>query len=169
MRTALILAGVLALLGAVPTVPAQAAPARPDTTLAAIQVIPRPVRVVPGAGRFTLTPRTRIVVADRSAGAWPVAGDLAALLRPATGFRLPVVGGGRRPADVELVLGDPGTLAGDPDGEGYQLSVTAAGVTLEAPTPHGLFNGVQTVRQLLPGWIESRTVRPGPWSLPAAA
>src|SRR5437660_267222 len=63
MRTALILAGVLALLGAVPTVPAQAAPARPDTTLAAIQVIPRPVRVVPGAGRFTLTPRTRIVAA----------------------------------------------------------------------------------------------------------
>jgi len=167
MRTAVILAGVLAL-GAAPTVPVQAAPARPDTAPPAIQVIPQPVRVVPGAGRFTLTPHTRIVVAGRSEGARPVAADLAALLRPATGFRLPVVDGARRPGDVELVLGDPGTLAGDPDGEGYQLTVTASGATLEAPTPHGLFNGVQTIRQLLPGWIESRTVQPGPWSMPAA-
>jgi hexosaminidase len=168
MRAALILAGALALSSAVPMVSVQAATARSDVSPAAIQVIPRPVRVVPGEGRFTLAPGSRIVVAARSERARPIGGDLAALLRPATGFRLPVVDGDRRAGDIELVLGDPGTLNGDPAGEGYQLTVTTSGVTLQAPAPHGLFNGVQTIRQLLPGWIESPTVAPGPWSMPAA-
>ena len=57
-------------------------------------------------------------------------------------------------------------LQGDPDGEGYALDTTTSGVTLEAITPHGLYNGVQTIRQLLPAWITSSSVQPGPWTMP---
>jgi len=96
----------------------------------------------------------------------PVAQDLAAYLRPATGYSLPVVTGSAQSGDIQLILGDPGTLQGDPDGEGYQLDTTTSGVTLEAITPHGLYNGVQTIRELLPAWIASSSVQPGPWTMP---
>ena len=130
------------------------------------QVIPKPVSMTVGQGSFTLTATASIVVPTGSEAALPVAQDLAAYLRPATGYSLPVVSGAAQSGDIELVLGDPGTLQGDPDGEGYQLDTTTSGVTLEAITPHGLYNGVQTIRQLLPAWITSSSVEPGPWTMP---
>jgi hexosaminidase len=136
---------------------------------AAPPIVPKPVSMTAGHGRFTLTAGTRIVVAPGSAAAVPVARDLAGYLRPATGYRLPVVVGAARGdgRDISVRIGNPGTLSGDPDGEGYQLDVSGRGVTLEAPTPHGLYNGVQTIRQLLPPWIASPTTRPGPWTMAA--
>jgi len=119
-----------------------------------------------GQGSFTLAATANIVVPSGSEAALPVAQDLAGYLRPATGYSLPVVTGSPQSGDIELIIGDPGGLQGDPDGEGYQLVTTTSGVTLEAITPHGLFNGVQTIRQLLPAWITSSSVQPGPWTMP---
>ncbi len=130
------------------------------------QTIPKPVSTTVGQGSFTLTASARIVVPSGSDAALPVAQDLADYLRPATGYSLPVVTGGVQSGDIELILGDPGGLQADPDGEGYQLDTTAGGVTLEAITTHGLYNGVQTIRQLLPAWITSSSVQPGPWTMP---
>ena len=130
------------------------------------QVIPKPVSMTVGQGSFTLSATASIVVPSGSEAALPVAQDLAAYLRPATGYSLPVVTGTAQSGDIELILGDPGTLQGDPDGEGYQLGITTSSVTLEAITPHGLYNGVQTIRQLLPAWITSSSVQPGPWTMP---
>jgi hexosaminidase len=130
------------------------------------QIIPKPVSTTLGQGSFTLTASTSIVVVAGSDAALPVAQDLADYLRPATGYSLPVVTGSPSSGDIELVLGDPGGLQADPDGEGYQLDATTSGVTLEANTTHGLYNGVQTIRQLLPPWITSSSVQPGPWTMP---
>jgi hexosaminidase len=130
------------------------------------QIIPKPVSTTVGQGTFTLTASTSIVVPSGSDAALPVAQDLADYLRPATGYALPVVTGNPSSDDIELILGDPGGIQADPDGEGYQLDTTTGGVTLETPTPHGLYNGVQTIRQLLPAWITSSSVQPGPWTMP---
>jgi hexosaminidase len=130
------------------------------------QLIPKPVSMTVGQGNFTLTATARIVVPSGSEAALPVAQDLADYLQPATGYSLPVVTGSPQSGDIELILGDPGTLQGDPDGEGYQLDTTTSGLTLEAITPHGLYNGIQTIRQLLPAWITSSSVQPGPWTMP---
>jgi len=130
------------------------------------QLVPKPVSMTVGQGSFTLAATASIVVPSGSEAALPVAQDLADYLRPATGYSLPVVTGGAQSGDIELILGDPGTLQGDPDGEGYQLGTTTGGVTLEAITTHGLYNGVQTIRQLLPAWITSSSVQPGPWTMP---
>lgn len=130
------------------------------------QLIPKPVSMTVGQGNFTLASTANIVVPSGSSAAMPVAQDLAAYLRPATGYSLPVVTGSPASGDIELIVGDPGTLQGDPDGEGYQLNTTTTGVTLEAITPHGLYNGIQTIRQLLPAWITSSSVQPGPWTMP---
>ncbi|GAB3029347.1 family 20 glycosylhydrolase [Parafrigoribacterium mesophilum] len=127
--------------------------------------MPKPVSLTAGNGHFTMTKKTAIVAsgAARSIGQF-----LRTTLRPATGFPLPVTERSAEQGDITIELADPGTLQGDTFGEGYQLDVTTATVSLKATTLHGLFNGVQTIRQLLPGWIASPTAQPGPWTIPAA-
>ncbi|MBO0867619.1 MAG: family 20 glycosylhydrolase, partial [Micromonosporaceae bacterium] len=126
-------------------------------------IIPKPVSMSVGTGQFTVDGQTRIVARD---GTKDVAADLAADLAPATGLNLPVASAQPKSTDIELVLGDPGTLPGDRLAEGYQLDVSASGVRLEAPTQHGLFNGVQTLLQLLPAAIASPTAVPVAWTVP---
>ncbi len=118
-----------------------------------------------GKGRFKLTPRTRITTSGGPA-ARAVALDLAAYLRPATGYRLPVTSGSGK-GDISLTLARKDAIKRAPDGEGYRMLVTTDGVKLGASTAHGLYDGIQTIRQLLPVWINSRSKRPGPWTMPA--
>ncbi|GIJ43582.1 beta-N-acetylhexosaminidase [Virgisporangium aliadipatigenens] len=146
-------AGALATQG-----PAFAGAAR----AAAPTVVPLPAaaEAVPGE-TFTLRPQSRIAVAPDTAGTRRAAADLAAILRPSTGYPLEVSAGAARPGDIALRLSDAADL-GD---EGYRLTASRTGVRIEAAGAAGLFYGVQTLRQLLPPWIESPTVRPGPWSV----
>jgi hexosaminidase len=130
---------------------------------AAPQVVPKPVSTTVGGGQFTLTTASRIVVG--STGATPIAADLAAYLRPATGYPLPIVSGGSSSGDIALQLGNPADLQPDTTGEGYVLDASPSRVTVTATTPHGLYDGVQTIRQLLPVWIDSPTLEPGPWTI----
>lgn len=139
------------------------------------KIVPAPVSMTDGTGAFALTRRATIVAASPSAGA--VAEDLAAALRPATGYPLPVLGTGRRrPGSrhwwraggaITLQIATPAALAGHADG--YQLEVTPQGVQLSAPSPTGLYYGVQTIRQLLPGWIDGARRTAGPWTMPAVS
>jgi hexosaminidase len=142
--------------------PAASADVAPTSTAAAI--VPLPVSVTAGSGTFSLAPTARIVASTSAAS--PIATALAAILRPSTGYPLPTATGAAQPGDITLTIGDPGTLTGDPDQEGYQLAVTATGVTITAPTTHGLFNGVQSLRQLFPATVESPLVQSGPWAVP---
>jgi N-acetyl-beta-hexosaminidase len=50
-------------------------------------------------------------------------------------------------ASIHLVLADHPTIINKE--EGYALTVTANNITITAPAPHGVFNGVQTLRQLM--------------------
>ena len=150
-------------------VTATAAPARPATTVAStLDIVPKPVSAKTGHGRFTLTRHTRIVAAPgaRAGAELAVAGDLAAYLRPATGYPLHTVTGTPHRGDIVLRIGDPGTLKARNRAEGYQLDTTPSGAKIEAPAAHGLYNGIQTFRQLLPAWISSRRVVREPWSTP---
>jgi hexosaminidase len=126
------------------------------------QVIPAPVSVTPDrhGGGFELSRDTAISV-DR--GARGVGEFLAGVLRPSTGYRLPVVTN-HQSAGITLTLGYVPARLG---AEGYQLTVNQRGVTLKARTAAGLFTGVQTLRQLLPAKIESRAKQRGPWTVPA--
>ncbi len=162
------LVGAIALVvgsatGAVALGAGSAAAAAPPS--AAPQVVPKPVSTTVGVGQFTLTTRSRIVVS--SADATAVGADLAAYLRPATGYQLPIVSGGAHAGDITLQLGKPAALQPDTTGEGYVLDATSSKVTVTATTSHGLYDAVQTIRQLLPVWIDSPTLEPGPWTIPS--
>ncbi|PVE10810.1 beta-N-acetylhexosaminidase [Streptomyces scopuliridis] len=140
------------------------------------QIVPAPAQVRAGGAAYTLTARSRIQVEGRSyedaREARRIGSYLAGLLRPSTGYALPVtdrrgeggirlrlVGSGdrdrERGQERDRALGE----------EGYRLESGRGGVTITAQEPAGLFHGVQTLRQLLPASVEKRTPQRGPWTV----
>ncbi|WNI24663.1 beta-N-acetylhexosaminidase [Streptomyces sp. ITFR-16] len=123
------------------------------------QVVPAPASVRPGGSPYSVTDATRIRV-DASSGEARKIGDyLAGVLRPSTGYALPVTT--KDGADgIRLRLSTRDSKLG---AEGYTLTSVHGSVTITARKPAGLFHGVQTLRQLLPAEVESDSVRKGPW------
>lgn len=129
-------------------------------------MVPDPVSVTAGSGEgFVITDSTSIVVDAGNADAQRIAEQLAAILRPSTGFAVTVVSGataGPRPIALRVV---PNAEQGP---EGYQLVVSRDSVRITANAAAGLFYGTQTLRQLLPPQIESHmTLSQVPWTAPA--
>ena len=136
-------------------------PGRADTSV--VSVIPVPVRITTGDGKFILRPDTQIS-ADRAAQ--NPASMLARWLAPATGYALKVGQGGDADNSISLKLdGSLGRLGN----EGYQLEVTPQRVTIRAPNEAGLFYGAQTLRQLLPPAIFSNSRQSLEWGVPAVS
>ncbi|MFF0778596.1 beta-N-acetylhexosaminidase [Streptomyces sp. NPDC003720] len=143
-------AGVTAV-GAAPA-PAAAAAATPLA-----RVVPAPAQAQPGGRPYRVTPATAVRV-DGPDEVRRIGEYLAGILRPSTGYRVPVTGQGA--GGIRL------RLSGDRFGaEGYRLTSGPTGVTVTASAPAGLFHGVQTLRQLLPAAVERRSVQPGPWRI----
>jgi hexosaminidase len=138
----------------VAAVPAQAAP---STAYAA--VVPAPVKAAATSGSFAIRSNTVISTDSLAVGEY-----LAGFLRRSTGFALPVKPAHGAPAGITLLLSGAPASVGD---EGYALDVTKNAVVIRARKAAGLFEGVQTLRQLLPAAVESATVKPGPWNVPA--
>ncbi len=122
-----------------------------------------------GRGRFTLARRARIVAAPGAGAAAELAVASGPGRLPAPGDRLPAAHRHRppRPGDIVLAIGDPGQPCEPATGPRDTSSAPPpSGARIEAPTAHGLYNGIQTFRQLLPAWINSPAVMPGPWTAP---
>ncbi|GAA0906582.1 beta-N-acetylhexosaminidase [Streptomyces thermoalcalitolerans] len=119
------------------------------------QVIPAPASVKAGGTPYRITSGTRIRV-DDSPEVRRIGTYLADILRPSTGYRLPLTTQGDGGIRLRLAKGPFGA-------EGYRLDSGAEGVTITAQEPAGLFHGVQTLRQLLPAAVEKKSVQPGPW------
>ena len=125
-------------------------------------VVPAPVSTAATGGQFTFTASTGINVtsdATDSTAVHDVADYLAALLRPATGYAVPVTdaqtttGGSGAGDGIRLVVNGTGHDAQLGD-EGYRVDVAADQITVTANKPSGLFHGIQTLRQLLPPQVE---------------
>ncbi|MGP3637710.1 beta-N-acetylhexosaminidase [Streptomyces sp. 24-1644] len=125
------------------------------------EIVPAPARVKAGGSPYVVTAGTRIRVDDGSGGARRVGEYLADLLRPSTGYPLPVTDQDGRDG-IRLRLGSTDPSLGS---EGYRLQSSGGAVTITARGPAGLFHGVQTLRQLLPAAVEKDTVQDGPWKV----
>ncbi|MEZ0064679.1 hexosaminidase [Streptacidiphilus sp. MAP12-20] len=150
----LALLAVLGLLGAglaTGAGPAAAAAAFPNS------VVPVPVSETADGSTFTLTSGATLTSDDANTG-----GYLAGVLRASTGYALPLTVGATTPGTIALSLsGAPANVGA----EGYQLTASATGVVIRANQAAGLFHGVQTLLQLLPGAVMSPTVQSGPWTV----
>ena len=128
-----------------------------------INVIPQPVSVKQLQGNFTL-PANPVIETD--AAGLPVANYLGKKLTVATGYSVAVKQGltGANGAIQLSVNGDKKA-----NKEQYLLKSGSAGISITASDPAGLFYGVQTLLQMLPAAIESKTAMAGKaWTVPAA-
>ncbi|MEI6678752.1 MAG: beta-N-acetylhexosaminidase [Mariniphaga sp.] len=134
--------------------------------LSDVSLIPKPVSVIPAMGTFSLTDKSAIFVTVESPEVKMIGRYLADQLNPATGFGLAVksVDGNESSGNIYLSLASGDLQLGD---EGYQLTILSDRINLVAKKPAGLFNGIQTLRQLLPAKIESTSLQQGPWEIPA--
>jgi hexosaminidase len=120
-----------------------------DHQLAAIgrHIIPKPARIKSAPGHFTIRADTAIRFAHGEAK--PAVMLLRDCLMESTGCKLPVAAPGTadQTNTIALVLNEkPGRYSP----EHYRLEITSDGVMINAASPAGLVNGIQTLRQLLP-------------------
>ncbi|MBM2615914.1 beta-N-acetylhexosaminidase [Actinoplanes sp. LDG1-06] len=130
LRLAVLLACALPLTAA-------AAPAPVTPVIALGSVIPAPVQVHQSGPGFRITDRTVIIAPPR-------ARDVADRLGEALRLRVAGHSSGRT-GNIALELSRAIT-----EPEGYRLTVNRSGITVRAASNAGLFNGVQTLQQLVP-------------------
>jgi hexosaminidase len=125
-------------------------------------IIPIPTEASYPAGKFTLP--TSISISGPSDPQMKVAyATLVGKLKVATGRPVSLKSAGSATIQLQLVSN---TKLGS---EGYELQVNSTGVKIKANKLAGLFYGIQTLYQLLPKEIESKSVAKGmKWTIPYA-
>jgi hexosaminidase len=127
-----------------------------------VNIIPMPVSIEHRSGFFVFKPSTR-VVAEKDARA--EASKLIDALAPVMGYRLKLASKVLpKSKSVKLTIDKQLLQLGD---EGYILDVSAKQIRIHARRQAGLFYGIQTLLQLLPAPIFSKSVVKGPdWKVP---
>lgn len=133
-----------------------------------IHIIPEPVSMTSLPGSFRLSPAVRIGVPRGDTDARETARLFVSQLKAVTGYRLQILPGNQSTKtgkSIRFILNEKNdTTLGD---EGYSLEVSPEQVLIRANRPAGLFYGMQTLVQLLPPQIESKTrVEKIVWTIP---
>ncbi len=124
-------------------------------------IIPRPLRMEQGSGRFTLTAKATIAY-DQASKAQ--AEYLHEQIWQSTGWDLAMKPGARKATIVLSVNPSVGKA------EAYQLDITPKRITIQGTDPAGVFYGIQSLLQLFPAQIHAdRPQRGVQWTAPAVS
>ncbi|MFW9905327.1 MAG: beta-N-acetylhexosaminidase [Candidatus Thorarchaeota archaeon] len=126
-------------------------------------IIPQPVKMKFNSGNFIINDRT-IIQTDLELK--KISEYLKELITPPTGFDPQIeIGISEQPRSDTIVLNLQNQM--NLGSEGYHLVINQDSIYISAPTPAGVFYGVQTLRQLLPNEIEKRKfVEDFEWVIP---
>lgn len=124
------------------------------------QLIPQPVVIKITGGTFKITGATSISFNDPRVQ--PAADMLVQRINTPTGYKLRAQKGNNGTIQLNINA-KPNTILGV---EGYTLEVDKERIVVAANQPAGVFYGIQTLLQLLPKEIESRTPVRASWALP---
>jgi hexosaminidase len=131
-----------------------------------LSIIPEPVALKRNTGTFTLSNSAVVSTPARQPEVARVAAYFNDKIKTSTGMSLRTTEGGS--SGIQLILNP--TADQKLGKEGYTLDVATQGITIKANTAAGLFYGVQTLLQLLPKEIESKTaVSNAKWEVPAVS
>jgi hexosaminidase len=128
-----------------------------------IAIIPEPVKIITHTGQYTL-PKLVVVQAAPQQSMTPILNLLKNRFSTATGKVISVKPSAANAAIKLIINKKNDAVLGK---EGYNLNVTAKGISISANEPTGLYYGVQTLLQLLPNQIEGKTVASNViWTVP---
>lgn len=128
-----------------------------------INIIPLPKELKQETGEFRLNGQTTFVAKGKEATT--IAKFIASKMRRSTGLALSVKNAGGKNT-IKLSI-NPKLSLGK---EGYTLKSDPQGVEIVGASAQGLYWGMQTLLQLLPAEIESKTLAQGiKWSVPAVS
>ena len=126
-----------------------------------LNLIPQPVDIQQSGGQYELL-RTSTISYD-APEALKIAGMFSQKLNLPTGFTIKPQQGNTGSIQFDLNKVPVSTLGK----EGYTLISSANGVVITANEPAGLFYGMQTLLQLLPKEVESKTTVNMAWTVPS--
>jgi len=122
-------------------------------------IVPEPVEIDYHKGSVTLTKDTRLLLDESSKEALNIANILNDEIQGRLGFKLEIPAENKDQFTMNIIkFSVQEELKGELKEEGYKLNVTNAGIDITAATYHGIFYGVQTLKQLLPLKGEKATI-----------
>lgn len=132
-------------------------------------LIPLPATYSVHDGSFVLSEDTAIIVqaAEEDVELTSTfANVVAEIWRTSTGYDLPVTDSGEAAGNIVLKVAGQGTE----EDESYTVEVTSSQVEVTASRPAGIWNGLQTLRQLLPDEAEKKElVSNTVWAMPCCS
>jgi len=137
----------------------------PKTDLAAENLIPKPLKMIPTNGGFALDGFTAIYTSENASGYEEVAKFLAEKIKAKTELDVQV--------NVDEIPGREGVIyINQSDSleldtpEAYQIHITSDSVILNSNTAEGAFRGIQTLRQLIPETSNDTLAEYPVWTIP---
>lgn len=132
-----------------------------------VHIIPVPVSVKSQPGNFQLISTTTILFSNPPIK--DVAEMMSHLLNEPTGYHIGIKIGRNMNAKNTIILLINSERMNEIGDEGYTLNVSPDRIIIAANKPQGIFYGMQSLMQLLPPDIESKTVvQSGKWTVPCA-
>jgi hexosaminidase len=119
-------------------------------------IIPKPLSVTDAGGTFTLSNETRLVAVGNAAEINPIILIFQSLINPSTGFDLQNAASGESNVIILELEAPSQKVAGE-----YGIDINESSIKITASNGEGLFNGVQTLRQLLPASVEGSSLSKG--------